>query len=458
MLPVVLVFYNLLLAGVVLAVEKDQAWERVKRFQRQSKEQRQFSDEWIAHQFNNKDGDHHYIYQSPCPCSDPQLCQPISSNDGFPIRTTGEVYGFAGGKEIGQNFNWTHISTVAWANEDELMCQAHKHNSRAVVATPSFNLTHLAELNDKERQSQIQEWIDKTLSMVKSRHRDGVVFDYEGPLGEQSGEIQAYVALINATRQAFHSKSSSPPLQVTTCVPWSTNCIDGRCYPYRRLADVSDLVYVMDYDTQSQITQGPCIANANAPLAGMKQGILEYIRLGVDPAKIILGVPWYGYQYPCLEGTKLQDRFCPIPLKPFRGVDCSDAAGWEVPYSTLLSEWNTTLLVGDHHTPPEHSTTRTIMPRDDYMGASYFNMMRERNGKQVVHQNWLDDPTSLSQKFTYAKSMQLGGVGPFQLGDLNPSTQPKESQAMWAAFDSFFPDKDGDDEDTTPEAKLMAEQ
>ena len=54
-------------------------------------------------------------------------------------------------------------------------------------------------------------------------------------------------------------------LQITFDVAWSAECIDMRCYDYAALAEAVDFVFVMQYDTRSQIF-GECIAWANAPL------------------------------------------------------------------------------------------------------------------------------------------------------------------------------------------------
>jgi di-N-acetylchitobiase len=43
-----------------------------------------------------------------------------------------------------------------------------------------------------------------------------------------------------------------------------------------------------------------------------------------------------GYDYPCLAGTAPDARFCPIKEVPFRGVNCSDAAGGEVGFSNIM--------------------------------------------------------------------------------------------------------------------------
>ena len=396
---------------------------QIKRFRREFRKQRLLSDLWID---QSKDDDGKQT--PPCPCPNPDDCRPISSEIGAPpVRTSGEIYGFAGGKgDSGRPYNWTHISTVAWAANDTLMCEAHRHGARAVLAPPSFNLTLMTILEDEERNEYIQNWVQKTLAMVQARYRDGVVFDFEGPMMRNSPMGQAYVDLINATRIAFHSLSSSS-LQVTTCVAWSPNGIDGRYFPHEQLSAVSDLLYVMDYDTQSQIIQGPCIANANAPFYGTRQGLLQFLELGIDPQKLILGVPWYGYQYQCLPGTQPNDRFCPIRLVPFRGVGCSDAAGYEIPYSKLLQEYS-------NQTSIELVQTGG-MRRDAYMDASFFNFIVNDT---AIKQSWMDDPSSLRRKYSYARSTKLAGVGPFTFSDLDPVSQPEESRWMWSAFDAFL--------------------
>jgi Di-N-acetylchitobiase len=117
---------------------------------------------------------------------------------------------------------------------------------------------------------------------------------------------------------------------------------------------------------------------------------------------------------------------------PFRGVDCSDAAGWEVPYSNLMDELYR-----------QNNSTEPLMKRDYYMDASYFNSLKKQNdGQMVVHQSWFDDPTSMRHKFSLARAMGLRGIGPYTFGDLNPTSQPIESSEMWSAFDAFFHDDD----------------
>ena len=46
----------------------------------------------------------------------------------------------------------------------------------------------------------------------------------------------------------------------------------------------------------------------------------------------------YGYDYPCTGDMALDAVYCPIREVPFRGVNCSDAAGGEVGFAQIMTE------------------------------------------------------------------------------------------------------------------------
>ncbi len=97
-------------------------------------------------------------------------------------------------------------------------------------------------------------------------------------------------------------------------------------------------VKVMAYDLQSQIWDqhfngSQCYARANSPLdkqahfpqkniiqiiffkhekkkpsLRITEGIQRYVDIGIEPSKLILGNPWYGYDYTCLELVRKQSE------------------------------------------------------------------------------------------------------------------------------------------------------
>ena len=133
--------------------------------------------------------------------------------------------------------NWTHVTTVAWASSIDFICEAHSHGARAILSAPSIVFTD----NATER----EEWAEKALSMVTASFADGVTFDFESALPAHSANVSRYTELVKATRDAFHAKN--PSLQVSVCVGWSPDAIDGRAYDYKGLADASDLLYVSEF-------------------------------------------------------------------------------------------------------------------------------------------------------------------------------------------------------------------
>mmetsp|Transcript_2328 Transcript_2328/g.3875 ORF Transcript_2328/g.3875 Transcript_2328/m.3875 type:complete len:397 (+) Transcript_2328:25-1215(+) len=338
-----------------------------------------------------------------CPCDDAAHCAALP---GPPVRQR-EIFGFDAGKELG--IDWERITTIAWAESDrpELLCQAHAAGVRLVARDAIHAPVPITE--DVQIR---QDWVHKTLQAIEEQFFDGIVFDWESPAAVGSRESQWYAELVNLTSHVFHKRN--PSYQISTCVAWSPDNIDGRGYDYPALAQSSDLLYVMDYDTRSQIFDA-CIAASNAPFPGTIRGVHRFLDIGIPASKLVLGVPWYGYRYPCVRGTAPDARFCMLESVPFRGINCSDAAGTEVPHDEILlrfQRYNTTMLRWDEN-----------------QGAPFFNTVE--NG--TVFQYWYDNFDSLSAKYTFAKSLGLGGVGPFSFGDISA----KRYTQMWRAFDSF---------------------
>ena len=258
-----------------------------------------------------------------CPCENEALCKPIS---GDPVRSQ-EVFGFlANPASVNSSaMNWTYVTSVAWGSL-ESVCEAHKHGVRVILPSPRVVLTS----NATER----AKWVANALQRVQETFSDGLTFDFESPVPVGGVEAEQYSLLVEETTAAFHK--FNPSLQISVCVAWSPDDIDGRGYDVKRLSDGSDILYVMDYDTRSQIFDA-CIASANAPFPGMIHGLQRYQDLGVSLSKVVLGVPWYGYRYPCENGTLPDARYCPIKGREFRGVNCSDAAGSEVGLSYIAN-------------------------------------------------------------------------------------------------------------------------
>ena len=110
---------------------------------------------------------------------------------------------------------------------------------------------------------------------------------------------------------------------------------------------------------------------------------------------------------------------CKIEKVPFRGVNCSDAAGRQVEYSSLND-----LMV---------ARSSGLRWSTAYQ-SPYFNYIDSVN---VVHQVWFDNPNSLGKKYAISADKNLRGVAIWNSDLLDYGDLPRgkqETQMMWDAL------------------------
>ena len=108
------------------------------------------------------------------------------------------------------------------------------------------------------------------------------------------------------------------------------------------------------------------MADANSPLPGLKISLAQYVANGIAPDKIVLGLPWYGYDYTCDDVTLWQRNGTDVPpgspCKPLGGT--RGAGAWQAPYweqmDILHSNMTrvTTGLIYNHTTVSVHYVRR----------------------------------------------------------------------------------------------------
>ncbi|XP_040420942.1 di-N-acetylchitobiase isoform X1 [Cygnus olor] len=342
-----------------------------------------------------------------CPCREPRLCRPVTGTGGP------EVFVFDVGKNAWKSYDWSKITTVAAFGkyDPELMCYAHSKGARVVLKGD----VPLKEIVDPAKRTA---WISQQVDLAKKQYMDGINIDIEQEVNETSPEYYALTELVKETTDAFHREI--PGSQVTFDVAWSPACIDKRCYNYTGIADACDFLFVMSYDEQSQIWTD-CVAKANAPYLQTLSGYEEYITMGIDPKKLVMGVPWYGYDYVCLNLS--EDHVCSLSKIPFRGAPCSDAAGRQVPYRAIMKQVN--------------SSISGVLWNE--VQKSPFYEYKDSLGQ--FHQVWFDDPRSISLKAAYVKNRGLRGIGMWNGNSLDYSREAaaeQQTKAMWQALTPYW--------------------
>jgi hypothetical protein len=137
-----------------------------------------------------------------------------------------------------------------------------------------------------------------------------------------------------------------------------------------------------------------------APLVGEDEDVTisidAYLAVGVAPAKLLLGVPWYGYDWPVSSNRR-------------EAITTGSATAYFC--NQLDTEAITDGRIFD-------STTET--PWFSYQAGSQW------------HETWYEDSTSLALKYQFANSKNLAGIGIWAL-----SYQPDGAQ-FWDGIKSAF--------------------
>ena len=340
-----------------------------------------------------------------CPCKNATLCAPLTVAD------RAELFIFQVRTDEWHSYNYTHLTTiVACAGVDPaLLCYARERNVR-VVSIANYPVE---QMTNETAQA---EWVAERMSEVAGGCLDGVNVDFEDALNATVAPY--YTQLVRTLTDELHG--AYPGSQVTVDVAWSPNGIDGRFYDAAGLAAASDFLFVMSYDMRSQIyNMSDCVASANSPLHRVAAGLRNYTQLlDIAGSKLVLGVPWYFYDYRCLNTTQPTDERCPIEAIPFRGAPCSDAAGVERDYEL-------------YHALLARSPTGRRW--SEQYASWYFNYVHGEDG--AVHQVWMDDVVSLRHKYGLVGREALRGVGMWTADFLNYS-QPlsNETRHMWTAI------------------------
>ena len=116
---------------------------------------------------------------------------------------------------------------------------------------------------------------------------------------------------------------------------------------------------------------------------------------------------------------ELDGKICSIKRVPFRGVNCSDAAGRQVGYADIQ----------------DLKISRAAKPEWDEDSASFFFNYEDTLGGK--HQIWFDNVESLKQKYEFASSENLNGIAIWNSDSLDYSDilrAQQETKAMWDAL------------------------
>ncbi len=275
-----------------------------------------------------------------------------------------------GGALIRTDLAWAHYGDGAFAS---VVAQAHAAHDKAILTVFTDGRGPVDSLA-RHPVSSAATLSAQLLPLLRTAGLDGVDIDVEGRWRADRVGFVSFVAPHGRDVRAADTTAVFVHDTYVQSAADLTNFFDAKA-----LARLVDALFVMAYDMQD-----PTAASPNAPLASPTLGLsdvqtlLEYTKV-VPPAKLILGVPFYGYDFPTRSAT--------------RGARTSKGYPVAVTWSQIAAAGHPALWDAASLTP--------------WYGF--------RTGRQW-HQTWFDDPASVALKTALAAHFGLAGVGVWALG------------------------------------------
>ena len=288
-----------------------------------------------------------------------------------------------------QNYNFDLMSHIAWFGLEMngsggitnshswpitgLVDLAHSHGVKVIVTVTLFDNDAIASLlaNTTSRQTAI----NNLISRVNQGNADGVNIDFEFVPTSARNNFNTFIQELS---EAFHDQI--PGSEVSIAMPsvdwWNS-------YDYDFLSDHSDGLMIMAYGYYygGSANAGP-LSPLNSGLSShyIRRTIEDYLtKTGDDASQLILGLPWYGYNWP-VSNTSMG--------APTTG------SGSSIVYSS--AEANAQSYGKNYN---------SVAP------SAWYNYSDGGN-RQV----WYDDSLSLATKYNYIKDMDLKGLGIWAMG------------------------------------------
>eukprot|EP01064_Diplonema_japonicum_P026161 TRINITY_DN37581_c0_g1_i1.p1 TRINITY_DN37581_c0_g1~~TRINITY_DN37581_c0_g1_i1.p1 ORF type:complete len:335 (+),score=87.02 TRINITY_DN37581_c0_g1_i1:46-1050(+) len=317
-----------------------------------------------------------------CVCQDMSLCKPLRTP-----KAKKEVVAFAPTSDDWKTFNMSSLTTVMKFSSlnDDLVCAAHAAGVRVVVNS-GFDKTQLGNA------TAVQEFISQTVSTVKEGGYDGYNFDVEGLTTDRD----LLTSLVEKTAAAL--RADNPIAQVT----FDTSISASKAgYDYIALNRTLDFFIPMAYD----MCWGSHTAKPNSPMSGILSGLQDYNEMGLLD-QVVLGLPWYGYRFPC--------------VKPAPEGGCTSSQPFSGSWAYTFFEADA--LQANATTPPAYTAAQD---------ARFFSYV----SGGTTYQLYYDDAHTLSKKYALVKSKGLKGAAVWYAGCANPSTSG--GAAMWTALEGI---------------------
>lgn len=258
-----------------------------------------------------------------------------------------------------------YTSIHGW-NSTPLIDFAHIRGTKVLLTVTNFGtLSNSKLLSDSIRQKYL---LNTIITLLKTRNGDGVNFDFESVSGSQRNNLVNFI-----NRAVLLIKAELPEAEISMATP----AVDWTgAWDLKKLSELCDYIIVMGYNYywSGSSTAGP-VAPLESETYNVTKSVDTYLNAGVSPEKLILGVPWYGYDWPVVSSS-------------IRSKTTGTGTARTFSASSDLSD-------------KYHKTF------DQLTKVPWLSYYLSSSWRQI----WFEDNESLLLKYNFAGSRNLGGIG-----------------------------------------------
>ncbi|HUY29977.1 MAG TPA: glycoside hydrolase family 18 protein [Acidimicrobiales bacterium] len=283
----------------------------------------------------------------------------------------------ATGALVRSGYGWQDFTAPGFAS---FVAEAHAAHDRVLFTVSTTDERVIRHLTGAPGPTSAR-LADELASVVAANHLDGIDIDIEG---RSAAQRSGFVTFVRDLSSALRRLVPYGEIVLDTYPQSASSTRDF--FDVARLAPRVDALFVMAYDMDD-----PTVPSANSPLASPTLGLsdvgslLDYVKI-VPPAKLVLGLPFYGFDF-----TTAARR---------RGARVLGGGPTAVTYASVLAAGR-----------PARWDRASYTPYTVYRDQGHW------------HETWYDDPVSLALKTALASDLHLAGVGAWALGQEGPATQ-----------------------------------
>jgi len=260
----------------------------------------------------------------------------------------------------------------------ELIDRAKAHDCKIFLTVANFGKEdNTSFLNNPKSQETL---IDSVLSLLALRKADGINIDFESLSAENKPKFNKFIKIISE-----RLKKENPDYMVSLCL----YAVDyHNIFEIKTIDPYIDFYTMMGYDYYGSFSKhaGPVSPLYKTKTFGehcLESSVDYYISKGVNPSKLIVGLPNYGAEW------IVNNTVIPSKAEKFYS---------HAIYKTIKKVYTDSLNLP--------------ILFDSACVSNYINIKDNDGDRQL----WFNDVKSFAVKYDWIKSRKLGGVGIWALG------------------------------------------